>query len=265
MKDKKTPQVGRYDRQLAFEALGPAGQERLARGRVLIVGVGGLGCAVAGMLARAGVGFLRLVDDDDVHLENLHRQLLYDEEDVAAGVPKVEAAARHLRQCNSDVRVDAVVARFGADNAEDLARDVDVIIDGTDNFATRFIINDLAVRDGLAWIFAGAVGCEAQTMTIVPGRTPCLRCVFDSPPPACVDPNCRTAGVIAPAVVTVASMQSAEAMKILSGQVDTISPFLTKLDLWANTVQRVDVVEACRDVDCPCCKKRDFEYLRGGH
>ena len=265
MSNENASEVGRYDRQIAFAPLGRTGQRRLREGSALIIGVGGLGCVTAELLARAGVGRLRLVDDDVVHLENLHRQVLYDEGDAAAGAPKAEAAMRRLHEINSDVCVEAVVARLDADNAEDLARGLDVIIDGTDNFATRFIINDLAVRDGAPWIFAGGVGGEAQTMTIVPGRSPCLRCVFDSPPPTCVDPNCRTGGIIGPTVVAVAAMQSAEAMKILSGRAEDASTFLTKFDLWGNTIQRIDIAEACRDVDCPCCKLRDFEFLSGGH
>jgi len=219
---------------------------------------------VADLLARAGVGRLRLVDDDSVCPENLHRQVLYDQADAAAGTPKVEAAARRLSQINSDVHCEPVATRFDADNAEELAREVDVIVDGTDNFATRFVINDLAVRDGVPWVFAGAVGGEAQTMTIAPPRTPCLRCIFDSPPPTCVDPNCRTGGIIAPAVVAVAAIEAAEAMKILAGRSQDVSPTLTKFDLWGNLIQRIDLAEACREVDCPCCKRHEFEFL-GGH
>ncbi len=252
--------MGRYDRQTAFEQLGPAGQRRLGQARALIVGLGGLGCTVAELLARGGVGALRLVDDDTVQLVNLHRQILYDEADAAAGAQKVAAAAARLAKINREVRLEPVVARFGPDNAPALARDVDVIIDGTDNFATRFVINDLAVRDGLPWVFAGALGAECQTMTIVPGRTPCLRCVYESPPPS-AELTCRTAGVIAPAVLAVAAVQAAEAMKILAGHVERASPFLLKFDFWANTVQRIDVAAACGDADCPCCKRRHFEFL----
>jgi adenylyltransferase/sulfurtransferase len=254
--------VGRYDRQTVFEQLGPAGQRRLGQSRALIGGPGGPGCTVAELLARGGVGALRLLDDDTVKLVNLHRQILYDESDAASGAQKVTAAAARLTRINREVRLEPVAGRFGPDNAQALAGDVDVIIDGTDNFATRFVINDLAVRDGLPWVFAGALGAQCQTMTIVPGRTPCLRCVFESPPPPSAAPTCRTAGVIAPAVLAVAAVQAAEAMKILAGHGESISPFLLKFDFWANTVQRIEVARACGDVDCPCCKGRDFEFLR---
>ncbi len=255
--------VGRYDRQVIYERLGPAGQRALARGRVLIVGAGGLGCAASELLARAGVGFLRLVDDDVVRLENLHRQVLFDEADVAAALPKVVAAAERLKRINREVRVEPVVGRFGPENAAALADGVNVILDGTDNFPTRFVINDLAVREGLPWVFAGAVGCEAQTMTILPGRKPCLRCVFDGPPPPCQDPSCRSVGVLAPAVLAIAAVQAMEAMKILAGRPESASRELLKIDLWTGQTQRIDVVSACAEVDCRCCGRREFDFLEG--
>ncbi len=252
--------VGRYDRQVVFEPLGPAGQRGLVGGRVVIVGVGGLGCATAELLARSGVGFLRLVDDDVVTVENLHRQVLFDEADAAAGLPKAIAAGRRLGRINGEVRTEAVVERLTAGNAESLCAGADLILDGTDNFATRFVINDLCVRDGVPWVFAGAVGAEAQVMTVVPGQTPCLRCVFEAPPP-CQDPTCRGVGVLGPAVVSIAAMQAAEAIKILSGRREAVSPYLLKLDVWTNSLRRIRVAEACAEVDCPCCKRRDFEFL----
>ena len=255
------PRPGRYDRQINFESLGAAGQRRLQGGRALIVGVGGLGCTVADLLARCGVGMLRLVDDDTVQWDNLHRQVLYDEADAAAGTAKAQAAADRIAEINADVEVEPIVGRFDADTADRLARGIDVMVDGTDNFATRFVMNDLSVRDGVPWVFGGAVGAEAQTMTIRPGQGPCLRCVFDSPPPVCQDPSCRVAGVVGPAVAAVAAFQAAEAMKILAAQPERCSPFLLKMDFWCNTIQRIDAARACEGVDCPCCKRHDFEYL----
>jgi len=254
---------GRYDRQVAFEGLGRAGQRRLAGGRALIVGVGGLGCVLAQWLARAGVGLLRLVDDDVVSLENLHRQILFDEADAAARRPKVVAAARWLGRINSDVRVEPVAARFDASTASGLIDGIDVILDGTDNFAARFVINDVAVRERLPWVFAGVVAAEAQTMTVRAGGRPCLRCIFDEPPPAAVNPTCQTAGVLGPAVGAIAAVEAMEAIKILAGRGDDTSRCLVKLDLWTNAVQRIDAVAACADVDCPCCVGRRFEFLDG--
>lgn len=254
---------GRYDRQLVYENLGPKAQRQLEAGRVLVVGVGGLGCSAAQLLARSGVGFLRLVDFDRVSVENIHRQVLFTEADAAAGREKVVAAARAIQQFNSQVTIEPVVDRFTAANAQALAEGVDLIVDGTDSFPARFIINDLAVRDRVPWIFAGVVGAEAQVMTIAPGGRPCLRCVFDAPPPPCADLSCRERGVIAPAVAAVAAFQAGEALKILSGKSQDCSPYLLKFDLWANTMQRLDVRKSSADVDCPCCKRRDFSYLHG--
>jgi len=253
----------RYARQAIFAGLGPAGQRRLRAGRALIVGVGGLGSWVAELLTRAGVGTLRLVDDDKVDLTNIHRQALYAEADARAGRPKVLAAADRLKQINADVAVDPIPHRLDKGNIAALAEGMDVIVDGTDNFASRFLMNDYAVKHGRPWVFAGVVGAEAQTMTVVPGRTPCLRCVKQSPPPPCADPSCRTQGVLGPAVAAVAAIEAAEVLKILAGRLDAVSPFLLKLDLWTNAVQRIETAPACAAVDCPCCKRKDFEFLDG--
>jgi len=253
----------RYDRQVIFEPLGLDAQRALRAGQAMIVGVGGLGSWTAELLARAGVGTLRLVDDDKVDWTNLHRQAMYDEDDARALRPKANAAAQHLARINSSVSVEPIVERLTAGNIADLAKDADVICDGTDNFASRFVMNDYCVKFGVPWIFAGVVCAEAQIMSIVPGRGPCLRCVFDAPPPPCMDPTCRGSGVLGPAVASVAAMQAAEAMKILAGRHNAVSGYLTKMDLWANTLQRIDVNQACGNVECPCCKGRDFEFLEG--
>ena len=244
---------------MSFAGLGLAGQRRLVASRVAVVGVGGLGSWSAELLARAGVGALRLIDADRVDRTNLHRQSLYAEAD--AGATKVAAAADRLGRINSQVAVEPVEARLDGDSASDLLDGVDLILDGTDNFLTRFVINDHAVRTDTPWIFAGVVSAEAQSLTIVPGRTPCLRCIFDAPPPPCADPTCRSAGVLGPAVAAIAAIQAVEAIKVLSGRVEQISPYLTKMDFWANTIQRIDAARACKDTPCPCCKARRFEFL----
>jgi adenylyltransferase/sulfurtransferase len=261
MKDEKRSEMYRYERQVSFPPLGPDGQRRLSAGRVLVVGVGGLGSHVAELLARAGVGFLRIVDHDRVDETNLHRQSLYDEADAAAKRPKVQAAAAHLRRINSTVHVEAVAERLGAENVAEMGAGVDLIVDGTDNFPTRFIVNDFAVKAGVPWVFGGAVGAEGQVMTFLPPRRPCLRCVLDSPPPACVDPTCRASGVLGPVVAAIAAVQAAEAMKVLCGSPEAASPYLLKLDLWANTVQRLEAERSAVAVNCPCCVGRRFEYL----
>jgi adenylyltransferase/sulfurtransferase len=251
----------RYNRQIVFPGLGAQGQRNLSRSRTLIVGVGGLGSWMAELLARAGAGMLRLADDDHVHITNIHRQALYTEADATAGLAKVDAAAARLWAINRHVDIQPLAVRANPQTIAGLAQGVDLILDGTDNFASRFLINDYAVKTATPWIFAGVVGCEAQTQTIVPGHSPCLRCVLESPPPPCTDTSCRQAGVIGPAVAAIAAMACAEAMKILSGNVALASPYLTKLDLWTNTLQRIDVRQAATNADCPCCKGRIFEYL----
>ena len=251
----------RYSRQMVFEGIGLSGQRKLQASRALVVGVGGLGSWTAELLARAGLGTLRLVDDDRVDITNLHRQGLYDQHAAAAAMPKVLAAELRIEQINSQVDVEPIEARLDKDNIAEFARDVDLILDGTDNFAARFVINDYAVKTHVPWIFAGVVGAEGQTMTIVPPRTPCLRCLFDEPPPPCVDPICRVAGVLGPAVAVIAAMQACEAVKILAGHPDEASAHLTKLDLWNNTVQRIDADDACVRADCPCCGLGHYDYL----
>ncbi len=251
----------RYTRQIQFEGLGPAGQRRLAAARALIVGVGGLGSWSAELLARSGVGFLRLVDDDRVDLTNLHRQALYDTDDARSKTPKVRAAASHLVRINPAVTVESVQERLSNANVDTLAGDVDVIVDGTDNFAARFVLNDYAILANKCWVFAGVVGAEAQVMTIVPGQTACLRCIFDAPPPPCIEPTCRTTGVLPPAVAAIASIQAMEAVKILAGHRELVSPYLLKLDLWTNALQRIDTTRSAADTLCPCCRGRRFDYL----
>ena len=205
---------------------------------------------------------LHLVDDDQVELLNIHRQSLYDESDASAARPKALAAARRIRQINSQVQVEPVIERLTAANVAHLADGMKLILDGTDNFTTRFLLNDYCVRYSLPWVFAGVVGAEGQVMAILPGRTPCLRCLYDTPAPPCMDPTCRAAGVLGPAAATIASLQAMEAIKILAGHADRVSPYLLKLDLWTNQFQRIETSSAAA-VDCSCCKRRQFDYMDG--
>lgn len=261
MAGSEPPDPARYARQVAFGALGEEGQRRLRLGRALIVGVGGLGSWTAEILARAGVGLLRLADDDVVERGNLHRQALYDEDDAAGARPKALAAAARLRKINADVRVEPAVERVDAGTIARLADGVGVILDGTDNFAARFLINDYAVKHNRPWVFTGVVGAEGQVMPILPGRTPCLRCLYDCPPSAHDELAPRALGVLGPAVAALAAAQAAEALKILAGRLDAVRSGLTKLDLWRNTSRRLDAGGAAGAADCVCCKQRRFEYL----
>ena len=253
--------LDRYARQTNFEALGLAGQRKLLGSTALIVGLGGLGSWIAELLARSGVGRLRLVDDDRLELMNIHRQGLYDEVAGMAGVHKVEAAAARLAQLNHQVRVEPIPQRLDAQNIEQLAHGVDLVIDGTDNFATRFIINDWCVLTDRPWIFGGVVQAQGQVMTIPGSIGPCLRCVFEQPPQPSAELRATTAGVLPPAVAVVAALQACEALKILSGRSERVSPYLLRLDLWTNQVQRIDVARSSRHGHCPCCRGRRFEFL----
>ena len=254
-----TDELFRYQRQVCCRHLGESGQRALRAGRALVVGVGGLGTWTAEILTRTGIGMLRLVDDDVVELHNIHRQALYGEADD--GRAKVDAAAERLAAINSTVAVETVRERMTADNIERLSRDVDVIIDGCDNFASRFVINDWAIRENTPWVFAGVLASEAQTMTIVPARTACLRCIYDGPPAEGKEPSNAVFGVLPAAVMTICGIQAVEVMKILTGRVDDVSDRLLKFDLWTNELQTVALPTAGK-VDCPCCRHRRFEFLQ---
>jgi adenylyltransferase/sulfurtransferase len=255
--------LDRYQRQVRFAPLGEAGQRRLGESRVLICGCGALGSVSSDLLARAGVGFLRIVDRDFLETDNLHRQVLFDEEDVAATLPKAVAAARRLAQINSEIQIEPVVADVTADNMAALAGDVDLIVDGSDNFEIRYLLNDYAVATGKPWVFGGCVGAEGQVMAILPGETPCLSCLLPEPPPAETQPTCETAGVIGPIVSVIAAMQSAEALKILSGQTAAVNRRLSLVDLWGNQLRAIGVSELRGESGCRTCGERDFAWLEG--
>jgi adenylyltransferase/sulfurtransferase len=252
----------RYRRQIRFAPFGEEGQLKLRAARVLIVGCGALGCVSADLLVRAGVGFVRVVDRDFVERDNLHRQILFTEADAAAQLPKSVAGAARLAAVNSEVTVEPIVADVNATNIGQLASDVQAIIDGTDNFETRYLVNDFAVANNLPWIFAGCVGAEGQTMAIVPGESPCLSCFLPEPPPATTMPTCETAGVLAPIVSVVAAYQAMEALKILSGNATAVNPQLTVFDLWNNQARSINM-RASRRADCLTCGERQFPWLTG--
>lgn len=253
----------RYSRQMRFTPLGEAGQQRLAGARVLVCGLGALGSATASTLVRAGVGFVRVVDRDYLELSNLQRQSLYDEQDVASGLPKAIAATRKLEAINSEMTIEGIVADVTAKNIDVLAGDVDVIVDGSDNFEIRFLINDFALARGIPWVYGGAIGAEGQSITILPGETPCLACVLPEPPPAGVAPTCDTAGILAPAIQVVAAIQATEALKLLSGNRQAVSRVWTIFDLWSNRIRQVDLAPLAGDGGCRACGERDFTWLDG--
>src|SRR5262245_9250181 len=216
------PRLARYVRQMRYGPIGQAGQQRLLAGRALIVGCGALGSVIANTLARAGVGKLRIVDRDFLELNNLQRQVLYDEEDVAAGLPKAIAAKNRLTKINSTIEIDAIVADVDHTNIERLLDGVNCLIDGTDNFETRFLLNDAAVKLSIPWVYGGCLGAEGQTISIIPGQTPCLRCLMPEPPPPGTTPTCDSAGILATIIGVVASLEANEAINILSRHGDVI-------------------------------------------
>jgi adenylyltransferase/sulfurtransferase len=258
-----TDSPNRYDRQMRFAPLGEAGQRKLAEGRTLVCGCGALGSVAANLLVRAGVGFVRIVDRDFVELNNLQRQLLFDEQDVADALPKAVAAAEKLRRINSAVTVEPVVADVTHANIAMLADDVGVIVDGTDNFATRFLVNDYAVKHGKPWVYGGAIGAEGQSMTIVPGQTACLACLVPEAPPPGTTPTCDTAGVLGSIVTAIAAIEAAEALKILSGHVEAVSRQLAVIELWDNRLRQVDLTRLRDESDCRVCRHGEFEWLSG--
>jgi adenylyltransferase/sulfurtransferase len=258
-----TKPVNRYDRQAKFAPLGQAGQQRLAQSRALVCGCGALGSVIAETLTRAGVGFLRIVDRDFLELNNLQRQVLYDEADVAEGLPKAIAAANKLRRINSEITIEPAVADVTHHNIEALAADVQIIVDGTDNFATRFLVNDFAAKHGIPWIYGGCIGAEGQSMTIQPGETACLACFMAEAPPPGTTPTCDTAGVLGPIVNVIASIEACEALKILSGHREAASRKLTIVDLWDNQARHVDLSRLRDAGDCRVCKQGKFEWLSG--
>jgi molybdopterin/thiamine biosynthesis adenylyltransferase len=250
----------RYSRQILFAPIGEAGQQKLLDSRVAIVGMGALGTVLANHMVRAGIGFVRLIDRDFVEASNLQRQMLYTESHAENSLPKAIAAAESLRAVNSSVVIESVVADLTWQNAESLLSDVDLVLDGTDNFQVRFLINDFCVKHGLPWVYGGGVSAQGMTLPILPGDTPCLRCLFDAPPAPGTTPTCDTAGVLGPIIHIVASYQAVEAMKILVGAKEDVRRTMLNLSIWDYSTHSIDVSRARRP-DCPCCGQRRFDYL----
>ena len=249
----------RYSRQILFAGIGAGGQERIRAARVVIIGCGALGSAQAEGLARAGVGRLRLVDRDFVEESNLQRQMLYAERDAQERLPKAIAAARRIREINSDVETEAEVTDARQVNVERLIAGADVVLDGTDNFATRYLLNDACVKQGVNWIYGAAVGSYGVTMTVRPRLTPCLRCVWETPPPAGSAATCDTAGVIMPIISIVSAAQVAEALKLLTGQTESLHGSLMQFDVWRNEWRRIALGPPAPD--CPACALGRYETL----
>ena len=249
----------KYSRQILFAPIGEEGQRRLLASSIVIVGCGALGAAAANLLTRAGVGRLRIIDRDFVEPSNLQRQTLFDQSDALAALPKSVAAQRKLHSINSTVSVEGVVADLGPGNASDLLACFDLILDGTDNFETRFLINDFAVRNAKPWIYGAAVASYGLTMTIRPGVTPCLACLMETQQQG-LEETCDTIGVLGPIVNLIASLQAAEAIKVLAGRTDALHGRLISSDVWSGHFQSVRIA---RNPDCRACARHEFVYLAG--
>jgi molybdopterin/thiamine biosynthesis adenylyltransferase len=252
----------RYSRQVRFTPVGREGQQRLKAARVAVVGCGALGGASAMALTRAGIGSLVLIDRDVPEASNLPRQMLFDEQDVAAGIPKAAAAAQRLSYINSHVKLLPQVVDFTPTNAESLVSDVDLIVDGTDNFEARFLINDVACRKRIPWIYGGAIGAEGRVMSVRPGTSACLRCLIPEPPAPGVLPTCDTAGILGPAAFVVGAVQAAEAIRILAQPEASIPSRLLVCDLWEGVWKTIDLSGLARR-GCPTCRAGDHPWLDG--
>ncbi|WP_026566102.1 ThiF family adenylyltransferase [Bacillus sp. UNC41MFS5] len=247
----------RYSRQILFQQMGETGQIKLLNSKVAIVGVGALGTVIANHLVRSGVGYIRLIDRDLVELSNLQRQTLFDEEDASLQLPKVIAAQKRLNKINSSVTIDAHIADINLDNAEELLTGMDCIVDGTDNFMTRFLINDVAVKYRVPWVHGAAVSSRGMFTSIIPGKTPCYRCLFPNVPTGTGE-TCDTVGVLSPITDIIGSFQALEAIKILIGEKTT--PNLEQIDIWDYSTMQMDISEG-RNPHCPTCENHQFDFL----
>jgi adenylyltransferase/sulfurtransferase len=255
------PVFERYSRQILFSGMGEEGQRKLLASSAVIVGCGAIGAAAAQLLARAGLGRLRVIDRDFVEDSNLQRQALFDENDARESLPKAMAAERKLRQLNSEIGIEGVVADLTPRNVVELLDGFELILDGTDNFETRFLVNDFAVQAARPWIYAAAVGSYGLTFAIRPGVTACLACLLETPDAgSLLEETCDTAGVIGPIVSLVASLEAAEALKILSGHADALHGRLLSCDVWSGKMQSIAIL---RDPQCRACARREYSYLQG--
>jgi len=249
--------MDRYSRQVLIERIGRPGQEKLSKSRVLVIGCGALGTVIANNLARAGIGHMRIVDRDYVELDNLQRQILFDEEDVEKGMPKAVAAADKLRKINSSIKIEAEVKDVNRKNIEELIKDVDIVLDGTDNFETRFLMNDACFKHNIPWVYGAALSSYGMTIDFIPGLTPCFRCLVSSLPAPGSTETCDTVGVLNAITSCIGSIQSNEAIRILLGDRGSDQKLLV-LDLMERSFEKIPVRR--RD-DCPVCIHGEFEYL----
>jgi adenylyltransferase/sulfurtransferase len=251
----------RYSRQILFAGIGEQGQRNLRASSAVIVGCGAIGASTAQLLARAGVGRLCVIDRDFVEPSNLQRQALFDENDARQSLPKAAAAAKKLQQLNSEISIDGVISDLTPHNVTELLNGFDLILDGTDNFETRFLLNDFAIQAGRPWIYAAAVGSYGLMFAVRPGTAACLACLLETPDAGpMLEETCDTIGVLGPVVSLVASLQAAEAVKFLSGRTDALHNRLLSCDVWSGRMQSIAVAQ---NLQCRACVRHEYSYLRG--
>ena len=252
----------RYSRQILFQHIDEDRQKKLIDSTVLLIGCGALGTVSSSYLVRAGIGQLRIIDRDFIEENNLQRQILFDEDDILENVPKAIAAQKKLQRINPNIKVEGFVTDINYSNIEELTKDVDIIIDGTDNFETRFLVNDYCVKNSIPWVYGACIGSRGVVMNIIPSMTPCLRCVFETMPQIGSFPTCDTAGVIGPIAGIIASFQVTEAIKILTGNYDSVNKNLLEIDVWETNFRQIDISELKDTNNCPTCKLYNYEFLK---
>jgi adenylyltransferase/sulfurtransferase len=251
----------RYSRQILSQHIGEECQKVLMDSNAVVVGCGALGTVSSSYLTRAGIGQIRIIDRDFIEESNLQRQILFDENDIAENLPKAIAAQRKLSKINNKANIEGIVTDVNFANIEELTKGADVIIDGTDNFETRFLINDFCIKNNIPWIYGACIGSRGVTMNIIPSKTPCLRCVFATMPQMGTFPTCDTAGVIGPIAGVIGSIQATEAIKILTGKYESANKTLIEIDVWDTKVKQIDVSELMSLNDCPTCKLHTYKFL----
>ncbi len=251
----------RYSRQILFQHIGEERQKQLMNRSAVVIGCGALGTVSSSYLARAGIGRLKIIDRDFIEESNLQRQILFDESDISGNIPKAIAAQRKLQKINTKIEIEGVVTDIDYSNIEELTEGVDIIIDGTDNFETRFLINDFCVKNSVPWIYGACIGSGGLVMNIIPSETPCLRCVFEIMPQIGSFPTCDTAGVIGPIAGIVSSIQVTEAIKILTEDYGSINKMLIDIDVWDTKFRQIDISELKDVNNCPTCKLNNYKFL----
>ncbi|MFQ5963419.1 MAG: ThiF family adenylyltransferase [Candidatus Scalinduaceae bacterium] len=253
--------LDRYSRQILLRHIGTERQRELTKSNAVVIGCGALGSVSSSYLTRAGVGHIKIIDRDFIEENNLQRQILFDEVDIKENLPKAIAAQKKLQKINTKINIEGIVADVNYANIEELTKGADIILDGTDNFETRFLVNDICVKDNIPWIYGACIESKGLTMNIIPSKTPCLRCIFETLPQMGTFPTCDSAGIIGTIASIIASIQVTEAIKILTRDFKSLRKTLLKVDVWDTKFKQLDVSDLKRLNNCPTCKTHNYEFL----